>query len=256
MTSQIQRAVRFLQKEPSVWAPIFLLSSVIIAAKAALSIDLLVTASVGFFLSYRLHVRGMCYALIILAFTSIAKHLMIDNDHLWHLGIQCSLALAFFITALTSEQGANWIESLASQIEMGKASFQNLEEELSKIHAETSEQQIGYQERIGALQKELEDLQLEHSSILILNEVLREKTAAVQEEQESSVTKFLMLQSKFEALQRGYELCKKELTRIEDNDGMASLNKQLMQELNDLRFDQEQTHLTNLTPKHLSLIHI
>lgn len=247
MTSQMQRAVRFLQQEPSVWGPIFLLSSVIIAAKAAFSIDLLVTASIGFFLSYRLQVRGMCYALIILGFTSIAKHLMIDSDHLWHLGIQCSLALAFFITALTSEQEANWIESLESQIETGKASFQNLEEELSKVHAETSEQQIAYQERIGALQKELEDLQSEHSSILILNEVLRKKTAAVQEEQEASIRKFLAIESKFEALQGRYELNEKELARIQDNDGMASLNKQLMQELEDSRFDQEQTHLTNET---------
>ncbi|EKE08718.1 MAG: hypothetical protein ACD_17C00029G0001 [uncultured bacterium] len=241
----MQKVLRFLYQDPAIYGPLFLLSSLVIATPTVMHVDLFLTAAIGFVLSWRWHVRGFCYALVLLGITSIVKHAFLSDEHLWFLGVEGSLALAFFITALTAEQGAQWVQSLESQIAIGKTSCLNLEEALSKFHEETGEQQIAYQEKIALVQKELEELRVEHSSILVLNEVLRKKTKEAQHKSQEIAVGMMGLEAQFKVLQGAFAVNNQELERLLNADTMAALNKQLLEELNETRFDKEQAHLTN-----------
>ena len=181
----IERTVHFFQKESSIWGPISLLCTLAIGAKTAIPFDLLFLSLAGLYLCARFQMRGCCYALALLGITAAFKHAFLVSDHLWQLGIEGSLGLAFFISALAFEQGALFLESLNQQMETRSASLANLEEDLVKVQETTQAQQIAFQEKISTLQKELEELQSDHSSILILNEVLRKTTARHSQESAS-----------------------------------------------------------------------
>lgn len=249
----MQKAVRFIHKEPVIWGPIFLLCTLALAFKIAIPFDLLLLSAGGFFLSARLQMRGCCYALALLGVISVFRHLFLVDDHLWQLGLEGSLATAFLITALAFEQGSSWIHSLESQIQIRKSALQNLEEELSKVQQDAQDQQIIFQEKVASLQKELEEIQTEHSSILILNEVLRKTSARLAEEAKHSASQVHDSQHEIEQLRNEYQLCEEELTRLKNSDAVVIQNSQLMKELNQARFDKEQTHLINETLARLHL---
>ncbi len=232
----MERAARFIQKEPVIWGPLSLLLSCALGAKLSIPFELLFLAVGGFFLSSRYQMRGCFYSIALLALTALARHLFLTGDHLWQLGIEGSLGIAFFITALSFEQGSSLVQALESQIETGKNTLQNLEEELLKMRESLQSGTIGYQEKLGALQKELEETQAEHSSILILNEVLRKTSArSLQEAKEC------------EQLKREIKECEEELQRVKNSDALAIQNRELLKELNQARYDQEQIGLINET---------
>ncbi|MDE3047766.1 MAG: hypothetical protein KGI83_05380, partial [Verrucomicrobiota bacterium] len=148
----------------------------------AVPYDLLLLATGGLFLSAKLQFRGCCYALVLLGLVSLLRHTLLITDHLWSLGLEGSIGVSFFITAMAFEQETQSIQQLESQIQTRQSALANLEEEMSKAQEEALKQQIALQEKIALLQKECEELQADHSSILILNEVLR-KTAARQHQE-------------------------------------------------------------------------
>ncbi|PIS01925.1 MAG: hypothetical protein COT85_07205 [Chlamydiae bacterium CG10_big_fil_rev_8_21_14_0_10_42_34] len=249
----IQRAVRFLHKEPTIWGPLSLLCTVAIAVKTAIPFDLLFLAAAGLFLSARWQLRGFCYSLALLAVVAVAKHAFVVTDHLWQLGIEGSLACAFFITAVSFEQGAAWIESLESQMQNKKAALENIEEELEKVQQTAQEQQIVFQEKVATLQKELDEIQTDHSSILILNEVLRKTSARHLQECETAKASVLDVQRQKELLKAEFLECKQELSRLASTDAVALQNTELMKELNQARYVTEQTKLINETLARLYL---
>lgn len=235
------------QKENRIWGPIFLLATLAFGAKTSIPFDLLLLAIAGLYLSATYQVRGCVYSLILLGLSACFKHAFFTSDHLWQLGIEGSLALAFFITALAFEQAGTFIDSLHSQIETRKAALENIEEDLSKLQQEFQTTQIGFQEKVSGLQKELEDLQTEHSTILILNEVLRKTTARHVQENEDLTLKYRDLYGQMDLLKSEYEQSQSDLALIKNSDAVVILNKQLMKELNAARYDKEQTHLINET---------
>jgi chromosome segregation ATPase len=243
----IQRAVRFLHKEPTIWGPISLLFTLAVAVKTAIPFDLVFIAVSGLFLCSFWHMRGCCYSLVLLAVASIFKHAFVVTDHLWELGVEGSMACAFFIIALAFEQGASFIESLHSQMQTRKAALENLEEEIAKVQETAQGQQISFQEKVATLQKELEDLQVDHSSILILNEVLRKTTARHVTESEAVHVRNFELLRKMDILKAEYEDCETQLIRLKNTDAMAIENRKLLKELNAARYEKEQTHLINET---------
>lgn len=247
----IDRAVSFLQKDTVIWGPIFLLGTLAIGTQTPF--DLVLLALVGLYLCARYKIRGCCYSLVLLGLFAIVKHAFFTQDHLWQLGLESSLGCAFFITALAFEQGEAFLDSLKSQIQTRKAALENLEEELSKAQQEAQEQQMAFQERVALLQKELEELQSDHSSILILNEVLRKTTARAQQENEMTAQKLLDQQRQFDLLKSEYEECEKDLLRLSNTDIIVQQNKELMQELNAARYEKEQTYLINETLARLYL---
>ncbi|MES2274107.1 MAG: hypothetical protein V4487_07935, partial [Chlamydiota bacterium] len=149
--------------------------------------DFFLIVLAGFYLCARWQMRGCGYALFLIGIEAAFNHSMIDSHHLWHLGLEGSVACGFFITAMSFEQRGFLTHTLRTQIQTGAATLQNLEEELAKLQEGKVAEQISLQEKGNLLQKELDELQAEHSSILILNEVLR-KTAAGQTEENNRLT--------------------------------------------------------------------
>ncbi len=243
----MQRAIRFLQKESTLWGPLSLLCTLALGVKGAIPFDLLFTAAIGLILCACWQLRGCCYSFLLLGVGAVIRHGFFVSDHLWQLGLEGSLACAFLITALAFEQKNILVESLESQIGTGKAALKNLEEELAKTQETSQEQQIIFQEKVAGLQKEFEDLQTEHSSILILNEVLRKTTARHAQESETLSANLLDLQRQMALLKAEYAECQNDLTRLANSDAMATQNRELIKELNAVRYEKEQTHLINET---------
>lgn len=243
----MEKTAQFIQKESAVWGPIFLLCALGLSLKIDIPYDLLILAIGGFFLSLKLGVRGSAYALSLLGIVSALRHLFLVTDHLWSLGVEGSLAVSFFITALSSEQDSFWIQTLESQIETRKAALANLEEEMSRVQKEASEQQIIFQERGSVLQKELEEIQAEHSSILILNEVLRKNMARSLQEASRFEESLYALRLEKEQLQKEFDEASQEIARLKSEEGLVLQNQELIKELNQARFSEEQTHLINET---------
>jgi len=96
-------------------------------------------------------------------------------------------------------------------------------------------------------QKELEELQIEHSSILILNDVLRKSSAKLHLENNSlekldqdQKVRYEILRNELVTLQNDYQ-------RISNYETLATANRELTSELNGARFKAEQTALINET---------
>lgn len=215
----------------TLWGPVSLLCTLAIGSA---SLDLLFMALLGFVLSARLQLRGCSYALIALGLAAIVRHSFFYSDHLWQLGLEGSMACAFFLTALAFEERAHQLASLDAQVQTGKAALEAAEEERASIQLSAQELQIGFQDKAAALQKELEDLQADHSSILILNEVLRKTTARHIQEGEGLAAKVLDLQREKEEWQSAPRPFHADCS-------------ELLKELNAARYEKEQTHLINET---------
>lgn len=243
----MEKTIRFLDKEKTIWGPIFLLGTLAFGAKSAIPFDLLALAVLGFYLSARWQLRGCYYALALLGIAAALKHAFFTTDHLWQLGIEGSLACSFFITALSFEQGTLFLESLSQQMETRKAALDNLEEELARVRESALSQQIAFQEKIAQLQKEFDELQTDHSSLLILNEVLRKTTARHLQEKETLAINALDHERQIALLKEERDESEKELCRLSSTEALAIQNRELMKELNAARYDKEQTHLINET---------
>lgn len=219
-----------------IWGPLFFISTLAVSVSPFIPWDLFLMGSIGIGLCFWLQLRGFGYAFAALILLSIIRHSIFVSDHLWQLGLEGSLGLAFFISALSSEQSFFSTQTLKDQLDSSRSSLKNFEEEFAKTQQVQQDVQIALQEKCGALQKELEELQSEHGSILILNEVLRKKSAVLMKEND-------LLLSRKEEFERG----QKELERLTDCDALVIQNKELMQELNEVRVAKEQADLTNET---------
>jgi DNA repair exonuclease SbcCD ATPase subunit len=249
----MQKAVQHIHKDASIWAALSLLCLFAIGTKSSISLDLILIALIGFYLSARFQIRGFCYAIALLFVGALARHVLLVHDHLFQLGLECSIGCTFFITALSFEEGSSVLDFLTSQLNTKEISLSHLEEDLAKVKQEAVNQQLMLQEKIALLQKDLEELQAEHSTILILNEVLR-KTMAKHTKENADLT-FSLRDAKEQAnlLKIELEDCRKELCRLKDSDRLVIANRELVAELNQARVDKEQTHLINETLARLYL---
>lgn len=229
----------------SIFGPLSLLCTFAIAAK--LPLDFLFLALSGLYLCARYQMKGFSYSLVLLLLGGGLKHLFLDSGHFWQLGLEGSLGIAFFITALSFEESVVFIQSMISQLDARSSSLKNLEEDLSLQREQATAQQIASQEKCATLQKELEELQSDHSSILILNEVLRKTAARHKEEIESHLEEAAGMRASYAILSSDLEGRKKELARLSNSEAMIEENRQLTKELNAARVQKEQTHLINET---------
>lgn len=239
-------AIDFLDREKMVWGPLFILCTIALSA-TAIPVELLCASVLGLYLAARWHVRGAIYSVVFLSIISVVRHLLVPAHPLWQLGLETSLGLAFLITGFGFEQGVSFTRSLQEKIDVSQSSLTHLEEELSKTKESALLQQIGNQEKILSLQKELEDLQTDHSSLLILNEVLRKQTARCIQESEQSARALSDQKNEMDFLKQELEMARKDLEWVSNHEGLAIQNRELFAELNAARLAKEQTHLINET---------
>lgn len=253
--SVMQRASQIFQKaEESGGIPLgqilgtlFLIATLALAAQVHLSADLILLALIGFFLCATYQQKGCIYAFLLLALLAAVKHGFFESKHLWTLGIEGSLGCAFVITALSFAQDRDYLQSLQTQVETRTLSLHNLEEELTRLQEVSTQEQVRFEGKLSSLQKELEEIQSHHSSLSILNEVLRKNTARVTGEKEDLELLCTDLQKRLGFMQLEVQEKEEECKRLVQKEALASENKWLLKELNGARFEREQTHLINET---------
>lgn len=221
--------------------PIFIIATFALADNSALLIS---GGLLGLYCAAR---SKKNQALLSVVAFSLIQQLLLDDHHLWFLGLEFSLGCAVFITALSFESDAQFVGSLVTQADAHAASLQNIEEELSKERESAQAQQITLQERIDQLQKELEEVQAEESTLCVLNEVLRKTAVRNAEEKVVLEEKSLNQQRRVAALQADLIKVEKELERLSHPESLAEQNRHLINELNAARYQKEQTQLINET---------
>src|SRR5271155_4690578 len=133
----MQKTIHLVQKDASIWASLSLLLLFAIGAKTGISLDLLLVAVSGFYLSARWQMKGFGYSLALLLVDAAGRHSFLVTDHLFQLGLEGSLACTFFITALAFEQGSGLIDALTSQLHIRETALGNLEEDLERLQQES-----------------------------------------------------------------------------------------------------------------------
>lgn len=224
--------------------PLSLLCAFILAAKGPLPYDLYCASLIGLFFSARWHFRGCFYALALLLCLGIFKHWTGDLHHFWRLGLEGSIASSLFITALAFENSATKMESLYSQLSAKEAALAHTEEDLTKLREDSSQQQVIASQKLDALQKDLEETVAEKESFGVLNDVLRKVTARHVDEK-----KFLeehSIQDKRHLAQSHAEIesLQKEIAHFKTSDHEVE-KTELLNELNQIRVEKEQSHLIN-----------
>lgn len=245
------KTFRLLQKELSLFGPFFLLTSLALLANQAIPLDLFCVTLLGFFLASLFHVRGFCYASIFLALDGIFRHWNLESGHLWLLGVETSIGLAFFIIALCFEEKTKLFDSLKSQVQSASFSIAHLEEEALKQHDSALEDKLSLERRKEEIQKMFDELEIEHSSVLVLNEVLRKKTAQYEALSKESKDLLLAKEHQQKGLEEEIVALNEELKRLKDTQEMARLNCELMADLNQAKVAKEQTFLFNQTLERL-----
>lgn len=203
--------------------------------------------ALGLFFSAKYQMKGFIASLFFLGLVAIGQHGVLKERHLWFFGLELSYAVAFFITAMNAGQYHSFIESFFSQIETKNSSISNLEDEFTKSRSDATKQQVFLQEKIDALQKQVEETLSEHASLLILNEVLRKTSSRHLAENSLVREELLDAQSSIYFRQLEKEEMERELCRLRNERAVVLENRELAEELNQIRVDREQTHMINET---------
>ncbi len=224
--------------------PLFILCTFALAPSHLLIFSLGV---LGLFLSARFQIKGFFAALAVLSVAAIGEHMFSNSPHLWLFGLEISYALAFLITALNADYYNYFVKNLLLQIEAKSSFILNAEEEFAKSRAEVSSQQVLLQEKVDLLQRQIEEVLAEQSSLLILNEVLRKTTSRHIEDQALLQGEVLYLQNCAEFSLQAQRQAEEEISRLKNESALIQDRENLIDEINRVRLDREQTHMINET---------
>lgn len=240
----VEKIKDFLEKETLIWGPLFLLPVLFFSASTPLFPEFSLLVLAGFFLSSLFQIRGFCYSLCLLGLFMIIRHLFVSQTPLQELALEGMTAVSFLLIALSFEEKQEETDKNLQTQELLKQRETHLEEELVNTKEMVQQEQILASEKHFELQKELEELQKEHSCILMLNEVLRKTSKEHLLKEKEAAEALLDLERRQEFLQVEKSSLEKELKRCKDEAPLAQENQELMKEINQIRSDREQSLLT------------
>jgi hypothetical protein len=225
---------------------LLLFPTLLLAGKTT-NYDLLFAAFFGFFLCMKRGIKGCAYAFVLLGLSMVTKHLWIDTNHLWQLGLEGAVGISLFVGTLCAEQGTQALQTQKSQRDLKQQTILHLEEELAAEKKQAALEQMQLREKLVQSQEALEETQKELFSFQMLNDVLRTAAAKLTDEKEIFSEKLLQLERL--ASQQRLELneVQQELDRFSNENALAQQNKERLEELNAARFKEAQTHLINET---------
>jgi hypothetical protein len=229
--------------------PIFLICALFLTGKltSVINYDLALVSIVGLILCARWHLKGFLYAISLLLFSIVGKHLLIRDHHVWQAGFELSVALAFFTTAMIFQEDATAIDALSATSEAQRQTIMYLEEDLAKIKESSSNDALIFSEKSIELRSQLEEALSESSAYQILNDVLRKATAKTLDEKVLLSSQFQHSERRSGHLLSEIDSLQKELARIGNESFIVQQNAQLFKELNEVRMKEAQTHLVNET---------
>ena len=208
---------------------------------SAFPLDFFAAGTIGLYFCARWHIKGCSYSLMLLAVTGIAIHGFFEVHHFLRLGLEASFACSFFIAALVFEHEAEQLSSLESQLASRGSAIQNFEEEIDKIREAAVQSHITNAQKIEDLQKNLDELTTEKSTLEILNDVLRKTNAFHFEEKTALENQILDQQQSLGLILSDLNQSQEELKEFKSLDFTIE-NRSLLQELNQVRCEKEQMH--------------
>lgn len=232
----------------SFWAgPTFLLCALAISAWVNLQeMPYWLLASVlGMVFCVYYRMRGCVYSILLLAAFSAVRHGLFLDQHLLYFGLEGSLACSFFIMALAMDQRNSSFQSFFETSQAQKRAISHLEQNLAKLLESSQSQQVSLQGKIAGKQKELEDVQSELSSILVLNEVLRKTTATQLKESQQKADTLLDRERRIAYLISEREQLELQLEKLQSDSGLIQDNEKLLEDLNQVRCDYAQLEMTH-----------
>ncbi len=234
--------------------PLFLILAMLLTAKvpAAFNYDLLFVAICGLFLTAKWKTRGLVAAVLLLAFSAGAKHVLFPHHHAWQAGLEGAIGLALFISALVFEEGSKWVFTQQSEVERNEKTILFLEEDLSQQKELAAVEAAAALEKLDAMRLQFEESNSEIFTLQVLNDVFRKSTAKSIEEKEAAISQARQFTRKEGQLLEEIDSLQKELIRLANESALAQQNKQLFEELNEARVQKEQTHLINDTTQRLA----
>lgn len=239
---------RAKEKEPlhwMVWGFLFLLTTFAFVNYPKIRFGALSLVLLGLYLSARFRMKGCFYSLLFLSLSSVVHHALIREGHFWTLGLEISMGLAFFITALASEEIESKRVSEEEKKKIAEISLQNLEQELEAVRQTAALERIEAEEKRQALVSQLEEVQKELSSLLILNDVLRKEAARrLHEAKELRHTAVCLEREKGEILEEKNALAL-EKKRLLAEEGLVRQVAERLEEANRLRVEKYQMQLIN-----------
>lgn len=138
---------------------------------------LCIAGCLGLLLSSRFRLRGCLYAIGIFSIAAAFGHCLASSHHLWLIGLEASIACAFFIIAQIEELKGTIDASIQVQMDTKSSAILHLEEEFRRATEEQTTERLAFSAKKEALEKNLEELQSEKSALEILNDVLRKTNA-------------------------------------------------------------------------------
>ncbi len=233
----------------SIVGPFFLLLAIALALKvpSAFNYDLLFVAIFGLFLTAKWKIRGCVAALLLLAFSAGAKHVLFPENHAWQAGLEGSIGIALFISALVFEGNSKWAFAKQSELERNEKTILFLEDDLRQQKELAVKESAAALEKLANLRLQLEELESQVFTLQVLNDVLRKTAAKSIQEKEEAVAQARTFDRREGQLLEEIDSLQTELNRLGNDSVLVQQNKQLFDELNESRVCEAEMHLIHET---------
>lgn len=210
--------------------------------------DLIGIALLGWVASFVFARVGAFYALIALVLLIMGKMIWATPHSIgWLVGIGSSLACSWFITALaTEERGSLW-EALQEQLSHRAIAIQHLEESFLTHRQEAEKKWDAWEQQRVLLETRCAALQEDHASILALNELLRDASLTHLKEKEEWVHRVREREEALISALARISQMEDELIAARNADACHAQNRELFEQINEVRTREEQTNLINET---------
>jgi hypothetical protein len=139
--------------------PLFLIGSLFIAAfnKSIVNYDLWAVVAMGLLVCWKYRFNGFYIAGAVLFLSVFIKHIVISSHHMWQFGLESSIAIGLYITAVSFEEIIAMIEGFEKNRNNLLQNITQIEEAFCKEEGMHVAQNRSLNEKIDALQTEVDN---------------------------------------------------------------------------------------------------
>ena len=207
--------------------------------------DLFLLSILGLFLCWKKGKRGFFYSILFLSVISCIKHIQISSGHLWQLGIETSIFFGFIISYYSLEQTSEYIDLIDVNKSKYNEGMDKLKEELQKEEDFHQRQHKNFKFEIDRANLLLEEKKKEIESFKNLAQNLR-ATIKENESQRSVDISFIKdKEHRASILRQDIEDMKEHILTLENQEELFQKNKKLLNELELLRKEKEESYVIN-----------
>lgn len=252
MLSGINKILNYEEKKDlsiqfwNLLGPIFIVLTLFLTSFATGSNkDLFLMSVIGLALCWKKGRRGLIYTLIFFVALVVMKHYQITGNHLWQMGIESSLFLGFIISYLSFQHTSEYINFLDESKKKHMSDLTKAEEELKKEEDFHQRQHKNFKYEIERINLQLEEKKKEIDSFKSLVQSLRDGAKEGENQRLGLLSQIKEKDHKSSLLRQEIEDMKAHILTLENSEELYQRNKKLLDDLNALRVEKEQTHAIN-----------